>query len=347
MPFIFSEGFLNLVLFNPKQSSIFESSISIGEVNLYAPIFLISCFYLYVITLRKINFDLVFYFIGILFSVLIFLIFPSPSWYIWLVPFISVLFAEKYYDFKHVIIFIIFSVFYLIFFVFFYNSDYSSIYFLGSQLHNFSEYVFYSDISFTLLESSLILIMALLYINGVKSNSFYNKQNNFIIGIAGDSASGKTKFYKKITTIFSDKLLHIEGDGDHKWERGNINWQRLTHLDPKANNIHNQAYALSELKNNKAVYRSDYNHNNGKFNKPVLVKPKDIITLTGLHPFYLPVQRKICDLKIFLDTQEELRKLWKIKRDTQNRGYSIEEVLSQIKSRSKDSLMHIIPQKKF
>ena len=61
----------------------------------------------------------------------------------------------------------------------------------------------------------------------------------------------------------------------------------------------------------------------------------------------MPIQRKICDLKIFLDTQEELRKLWKIKRDTQNRGYSIEEVLSQIKSRSKDSLMHIIPQKKF
>ena len=101
------------------------------------------------------------------------------------------------------------------------------------------------------------------------------------------------------------------------------------------------------MKHNQAIHRSEYDHSTGKFTKPQKVEPKEFIVIAGLHPFYLPKLRKNIDLKIYIDTDENLRRHWKILRDTKKRGYSIEKILEQIESRMDDAKKYIYPQKHF
>lgn len=65
------------------------------------------------------------------------------------------------------------------------------------------------------------------------------------IGIAGDSATGKSTFANLIKdNIFKDNSIIIEGDNYHKWERNDKHWKQYTHLNPKANFLNVQVKDL-------------------------------------------------------------------------------------------------------
>lgn len=347
LPYLFNESFWEMVVVNQKQSLLFDSYYNIGELKIFLPLFSIVLILSHFYNQRKINRDLLFFYFGILFTAIIFFVFPSPAWYIWMVPFISIYFIKSKDQNKSLILYSSLSIFYLIFFVFFYPSAYTDIIFMADPLDFKIGNERLMNISFTLLEASIAATLFTFYKYGVKSNSIYKKTTNTIIGIGGDSGAGKTLLLRDITLLLGNKLLQLEGDGEHKWERGDSRWENFTHLNPKANHIHNQANAIFELKHHNIIKRSDYDHQTGKFTEPVSVKPKEFISLSGLHPFYLPAMRKNIDLKIYIDTDEKLRRHWKILRDTKHRGYSIEKIMDQIKKRISDTKKYIYPQKQF
>lgn len=347
LPFIFSDGFIHMVLLNPKQSLLFDTFYNIGSVKLLLPVAAILMVYFHFFNQNKVNHDLLFFYFGLLFTVTIFFIYPGPAWYVWMIPFVVIYFIQNKNQNKALMLHAAFSFAYLVFFVLFYKSEYKDILFLGQtvDLKIYNENL--QNLSFTILEATLLAIIYAFYKYGIKSNSIYKKQTNLSIGIGGDSGAGKTTLLNNLQGILGDKLLQIEGDGEHKWERGDENWNKYTHLDPKANHIHKQAEAIYELKHNQSIYRSEYDHNNGKFTKPQKVEPKEFIVIAGLHPFYLPKLRKNIDLKIYIDTDENLRRHWKILRDTKKRGYSVEKIVQQIDSRMDDAKKYIYPQKYF
>jgi uridine kinase len=345
-PFILSEGFAQMVLLNKKQSLIFDSVYSIGPANILLPVSALILVYFHFSTQKKVNSDLLYFYFGMLFTALIILIYSGSGWYVWIVPFTSIFFIKNN-NFKNRFIYLLLSLSYLIFFIFFYKSEYIDILFLNNEvnLKIFDQKI--SDIFFTFLEVILLSVMILFYKYGIKSNSVYKKHTNTLIGIGGDSGVGKTRLLNNLESLLKNIILKLEGDGEHKWERGNNNWDTYTHLDPKANHIHKQSNALIDLKNNRTIYRSDYEHDTGKFSELKKVIPKDYIVLAGLHPFYLPKLRKSIDLKIYLDTDESLRRHWKIIRDTSKRGYTLEKILKQIEDRTDDVQKYIYPQKSF
>lgn len=346
LPYLFSEGFIKMVLLNPKQSLLFDSFYSIGSVSILLPIAAIFMIYLHFFNQEKVNHDLLYFYFGILFTATIFFIYSGSAWYVWMIPFVSMYFIQNDNN-KSRLLYIGFSIAYLIFFIFFYKSEYKDILFLGSEIDLKIQNKRLADISFTLLEVTLVSIMYAFYKYGIKSNSIYRKQLNLIIGIGGDSGVGKTTLLNNLQNLLGNKLLQIEGDGEHKWERGDKNWNKFTHLDPKANHIHKQSEAIYSLKHNETIFRSEYEHSNGKFSVPKKVKPKEFIVIAGLHPFYLPKLRKNIDFKIYIDTDETLRRHWKIIRDTKKRGYSTEKILEQIEARMEDAGKYIYPQKEF
>jgi len=346
LPFLFSEGFVNMVLLNPKQSLLFDSFYSIGSVNILLPIAAIFMIYLHFFTQQKVNHDLLYFYFGILFTATIFFIYSGSAWYVWMIPFVSMYFIQNNNN-KSRLLYIGFSIAYLIFFIFFYESEYNDILFLGSEINLKIQNERLADISFTLLEVTLVSIMYSFYKYGIMSNSIYKRQLNLIIGIGGDSGVGKTILLNNLKNLLGNKLLQLEGDGEHKWERGDKNWNKFTHLDPKANHIHKQSEAIYSLKHNEIIFRSEYQHSNGKFSEPKKVKPKEFIVIAGLHPFYLPKLRKNIDFKIYIDTDENLRRHWKIIRDTKTRGYSTQKILEQIEARMEDAVKYIYPQKEF
>lgn len=168
-----------------------------------------------------------------------------------------------------------------------------------------------------------------------------------LINISGKSGVGKTTIASLLTQIIgTDKCILLSTDDLHKYERNNPIWEKTTHFNPQANNIELGDFHINQLLKHKSIYRSLYNHNSGKFDPPKLITPKPFIINEGLHAFYSNKMKQLSDFKIYVDTDEELTKLWKIKRDTKYRGKSKSEVLKSIRLRKKDE-PYIEQQKKY
>jgi len=167
-----------------------------------------------------------------------------------------------------------------------------------------------------------------------------------IIAIAGDSGSGKSTLLKALSPLFHDKhILSLETDRYHKWERGNDNYQKYTHLNPYANHIEKMYEDVYNLKIGNDIYQVDYDHHTGKFTSKEEIKSRENILICGLHTLYDNKMKELVDIKIYVDTDRELLKKWKIQRDVTERGYSMEKVLAQILFREKDYQEHILVQK--
>ena len=174
------------------------------------------------------------------------------------------------------------------------------------------------------------------------------QKENKIITISGDSGAGKTTLAKELSRLFEkqgNKTLVYECDRYHKWERGDENWKMFTHLHPEANNIEEAVQDIALLKTNHSIIQRDYDHNNGKFTIGESIVPSSIIIVIGLHALYDSKLNSISDLKIFLDPNEKVKNNWKIWRDKQERGYSKNQVESQIEKRYPFYSRFIEPQK--
>lgn len=162
------------------------------------------------------------------------------------------------------------------------------------------------------------------------------------IAITGDSGSGKTTISNILKDILKNSFL-LECDRYHKWERHDDNWKKYTHLNPDANYIAKMCDDVFDLKIGNKIYQIDYDHTSGSFTDKQLIEPKDNIIICGLHCLYMP--ENIINLKIYMDTDENLRIPWKINRDIKKRGYSIDKIYKQIKERESDFYNYIYPQK--
>lgn len=168
-----------------------------------------------------------------------------------------------------------------------------------------------------------------------------------IIAISGDSGSGKTTLSKTLTTLFKTECCLLETDRYHKWERGDMNYKKYSHLNPQANHLERMNEDVFQYKIGNDIYQVDYDHSSGKFTQKQKIYNKDNLVLCGLHTLYQENMNELLNLKIYLDTDRELIKKWKIQRDVNERGYSLEKVLKQIENREKDYNEYIIKQKDY
>jgi uridine kinase len=163
-----------------------------------------------------------------------------------------------------------------------------------------------------------------------------------VFAICGDSGSGKSTLSDRLQNALTDSFT-LEGDRYHKWERGDENWGMVTHLNPQANYITKMHSDVFDLKMGNRVYQVDYDHDIGKFTDHKEIQPTKNLIVCGLHTL-MGCSDQIYDLKIFMDTEEQIRNLWKIRRDVTTRGHSIDKVLQSIVSRKDDAEMFIQPQ---
>lgn len=88
-----------------------------------------------------------------------------------------------------------------------------------------------------------------------------------------------------------------------------------------------------------------YDHSTGSLVRPEYVEPREFVIVEGLLGFHTPAMRQFYDVKVYLDPPEELRQLWKIKRDTTKRGYTVDQVMAELEVREPDSRSFIRPQR--
>lgn len=164
-----------------------------------------------------------------------------------------------------------------------------------------------------------------------------------VFAICGDSGSGKTTFGNILKKYFDNSFM-LECDRYHKWERGDDNWKKFTHLNPDANYITKMSNDIFDLKIGKTIYQVDYNHDNGKFTEKEKIDTSDNIIVCGLHSLYSK-NNNVYNLKIFIDSDVKLRTKWKIDRDINKRGYTHDQIMEQIESRKEDYYKFIHPQR--
>jgi phosphoribulokinase len=168
-----------------------------------------------------------------------------------------------------------------------------------------------------------------------------------ILGVVGDSASGKTTITKGLVEILGkDAVTHIGTDDYHKYDRTERAENGLTPLHPECNYMDIISQHVHHLRNGEPILKPVYQHHDGTFGRPVHVDPKRFVVIEGLLGYHTNELASAYDVRVYLAPPEELRREWKIKRDTSKRGYNEEQVLAELDKREPDSEAFIRPQKR-
>jgi phosphoribulokinase len=166
-----------------------------------------------------------------------------------------------------------------------------------------------------------------------------------ILGVVGDSASGKTTITKGLVGILGkDAVTHIGTDDYHKYDRSERAENGLTPLHPDCNYMDIITQHVRHLRNGEPILKPVYQHHDGTFGRPVHVEPKRFVVIEGLLGYHTDELSSAYDVRVYLAPPEELRRDWKIKRDSTKRGYTEQQVLDDLDRREPDSAAFIRPQ---
>jgi phosphoribulokinase len=169
-----------------------------------------------------------------------------------------------------------------------------------------------------------------------------------ILGIVGDSASGKTTLSAGVAQILGEEHCSIFCTDDyHRYDRKERTDAGLSALDPRANYVDILEQHLRLLRRGEPVLKPNYCHAHGTLGRPKYFQPTEFVIAEGLLGYTTRAMRDCYDVKIFLDPEDDLRVKWKIHRDTSKRGYRLEEVVASLERRKQDSPNFIHPQRTF
>lgn len=154
----------------------------------------------------------------------------------------------------------------------------------------------------------------------------------FVIGVAGGSGSGKTFFLKCFLNHFQNEEICLLSQDDYYFRVGHTmtpEENKLYNFDLPST-IDNQQF-LSDIKsiiNGDTVYQKEYTFNNPNAEPKLLeIKPAPIVMVEGLFILHFEEIAEILDMKIFIDTDEEIALQRRLKRDLIERGYPEGDVL--------------------
>ena len=172
------------------------------------------------------------------------------------------------------------------------------------------------------------------------------RKRPIILGIVGDSAAGKTTLTSGLVKLIGpERVTHVCTDDYHKYDRKERSERKITALHPDCNYLDIMQLHLERMHYGQPILKPVYDHSNGTLARPEYIEPKEFVIVEGLLGYYTPTLRSFYDIKVYLGPDEDLRKQWKIKRDTAKRGYTEEQVLADIEKREPDSAAFIRPQR--
>ena len=177
-------------------------------------------------------------------------------------------------------------------------------------------------------------------------------ENQFlVIGIAGGTGSGKTTLMKNIIGRFGDVVTVLSHDNYYRRhdeltyeERCKINYD-----EPAALETDLMAYHLDLLRKGESIECPVYDFSqHNRSDETITIEPKRVIIVEGILIFENEPLRNLMDIKVFVDTDADVRLCRRIKRDVNKRGRTLESVLTQYQETVKP--MHekyVEPSKKF
>ena len=157
-------------------------------------------------------------------------------------------------------------------------------------------------------------------------------QDIMIIGIAGGTGSGKTTITNRLKERFGDDVTVVYHDNYYK-RNDNLPYEercKLNYDHPDAFDTDLMIQHLQTLKAGNAIDCPVYDftvHN--RSDRTIHIEPTKVIIVEGILVFQNEALRKMMDIKLFVDTDADVRILRRILRDVQERGRSLESVVNQ------------------
>lgn len=172
-----------------------------------------------------------------------------------------------------------------------------------------------------------------------------------IIGIAGGTGSGKSTLADNIKKEFAHNITMLSHDYYYK-SQDNLSFEERT----KLNYDHPDAFEttllidhLKRLKNGEIIYRPNYSFvEHTREAQTIEVVPKKVILVDGIMIFENKTLRDMMDIKIYVDTDADIRFIRRLIRDVRDRGRTLESVIDQYRTTVKP--MHeqfVEPSKKY
>ena len=172
-----------------------------------------------------------------------------------------------------------------------------------------------------------------------------------VIGIAGGTGSGKTTLMKRLVERFGDVVSVLSHDNyyrrlDHLAfeERCKVNYDEPNALETELMSQH-----LQQLREGKGIDCPVYDFSqHNRSDETVHIEPRQVIIVEGILIFENEQLRNLMDIRIFVDTDADIRLCRRIKRDVNKRGRSMESVIEQYQTTVKP--MHekyVEPSKKY
>ncbi|CCX72071.1 MAG: uridine kinase [Firmicutes bacterium] len=153
-----------------------------------------------------------------------------------------------------------------------------------------------------------------------------------VIGIAGGTGSGKTTITRKIMQHFGGDVSVVYHDNYYKAHH-NMSYNERTKLNydhPDAFDTDLLIEDLKKLRRGETIQCPVYDYTaHDRSSKTVTVKPAKVIVVEGILIFQSEELCKLMDIKIYVDTDADVRILRRIVRDVRDRGRSLESVVNQ------------------
>jgi len=157
-------------------------------------------------------------------------------------------------------------------------------------------------------------------------------ENVLLIGIAGGSGSGKTTLARRIVENFGDDVTVIRHDNYYK-RHDELPYEKrcgLNYDEPDAFDTELLIGDLKKLKSGAAVECPVYDftvHN--RSDKTLHIEPKRVIIVEGILIFADERLSELFDIRVFVDTDPDVRILRRALRDVKERGRSLDSVVTQ------------------
>jgi len=156
-----------------------------------------------------------------------------------------------------------------------------------------------------------------------------------IVGIAGGSGSGKTTIVSRITEIVRDYAL-VPQDNYYR-SAEHVNNQSITGFNfdhPDAFDSDLMVEQLQALKAGTPIRMPQYDFvHHRRRDDSVLVEPRRLVILEGIMIFFDRRVRDLIDLKLYVDTPDDIRFIRRLRRDITERGRTVDSVIEQYTER--------------
>jgi uridine kinase len=154
-----------------------------------------------------------------------------------------------------------------------------------------------------------------------------------VIGIAGGSGSGKSTVARRVAdSLGRASVVFLDMDAYYRnhthlslEERRRVNWDH-----PDAFDMDLLAEQLDTLASGREIRKPVYDFvSHTRREEREVVAPADVIVVDGILLFAEARVRELCDVKVFVDADADIRVLRRIKRDMKHRGRPLEEIIEQ------------------